>query len=159
MRLRTLLFPIITLALAGCGGDDDVKLEKGPFLFVDRESLGFDQEFGSGTYLGRSTFNTLYIENRGDEPLELTEVIKAAPSQFKLNLPAPLPEEPVRLESRKRAYIEVQFTPTEARVYRGKFTLKSNAANAPLRDIALSGCGIPENGPRPAECDSPPAAP
>jgi hypothetical protein len=140
MRLRTLLFPIITLALAGCGGDDDVKLEKGPFLFVDRESLGFDQEFGSGTYLGRSTFNTLYIENRGDEPLELTE-------------------EPVRIESRKRAYIEVQFTPTEARVYRGKFTLKSNAANAPLRDIALSGCGIPENGPRPAECDSPPAAP
>jgi hypothetical protein len=159
MQLRTLLFPIITLALAGCGGDDDVKLEKGPFLFVDRESLGFDQEFGSGTFLGRSTFNSLYIENRGDEPLQITEVIKAAPSEFKMSLPAPLPDQPLTIESRESAFIQVQFTPAAARVYRGKFTIKSNAGNAPLRDIAMSGCGVPENGIRPEECDDPPAAP
>jgi len=144
MRLHTLWFPtIILLALAGCGGGDDVKLEKGPFLFVDRESMGFDQEFGSGTYVGAATFNALYIENRGDQPLEITEVIKAAPAEFTLQLPQELADgQPLVLQSRAHTSIQVQFKPTREQTYDGKFTVRSNALNTPQKDVILSGKGV-----------------
>ncbi|WP_224370265.1 Ig-like domain-containing protein [Hyalangium versicolor] len=144
MRLRHLWFPIILLAMAGCGDDgDEVQLEKGPFLFVDRESMGFDQEFGSGTYVGASTFNALYIENRGDEPLDITEVVKAAPAEFTILLPDELAKgQTLRLESRAHASIQVQFKPTKVQTYDGKFTIKSTAKNAPEKVVQLSGKGV-----------------
>ena len=143
MPLRKLWFPIILLALAGCGGGDDVKLEKGPFLFVDRESMGFDQEFGSGTYIGTAPINSLYIENRGDQPLEITQVVNASPPEFTLQLPQELIDgKTLTLQSRDHATIQVQFKPTQEKVYTGGFTIHSNAANAPQKDIALSGKGI-----------------
>ena len=138
MRLRNLWFPIILLAAAGCGGGDDVKLEKGPFLFVDRDSLGFDQEFGTGTYIGASTFNALYISNHGDQPLELSDVVPALPAEFTLQKP----DLPHTLQSREAITFQVQFTPTKEQVYSGKFTLVSNALNTPQKDIAVSGKGV-----------------
>ena len=142
MRLRHLCFPIILLTLAGCGGDD-VKLEKGPFLFVDRESMGFDQEFGSGTYVGASTFNTLILENRGDKPLEITEVVKTGPAEFILTPPEGLaPGSPIRLESLKRAYVQVQFKPTQAKDYTGKLTIKSNSKDGTEKVVDLVAKGV-----------------
>jgi hypothetical protein len=143
MRLKTLVFPIILLALAACGGGDDIELEKGPFLLNDRNELLFDTEFGSGTYVGASTFNALLLENRGDKPLEITKVDQSGSSAFKVNLPAELAEGmTLKLESRKTALIQVQFTPTQVRDYEGKLTITSNAGNAPAKDIRLFGKGV-----------------
>ena len=143
MRLRNLWFPIILLALAGCGGGDDVKLEKGPFLFVDRDSLGFDQEFGSGTYIGTSPLNALYVSNRGDQPLEISEVVNAMPAEFTLQLPDALAQgQTLTLQSREVATFQVQFKPTKEQVYSGKFTLRSTALNTPQKDISVSGKGV-----------------
>jgi hypothetical protein len=142
MRLRHLCFPIILLTLAGCGGDD-VQLEKGPFLFVDRESMGFDQEFGSGTYVGASTFNALYIENRGDEPLEIAAIEKIAPAEFIVQLPQELANgQPLKLESRGHASLQVQFKPASATTYEGRLSIRSNAKNAATKDVLLSGKGV-----------------
>jgi predicted small lipoprotein YifL len=143
MRLKTLWFPIILLALAGCGGEDGIELEKGPFLFPDRTQLQFDTEFGSGTYVGASTFNTLMIENRGDEPLEITEVIRTGPSEFIVTPPEGLTAStPVRLESLKRAYVQVQFKPTQAKDYTGKLTIKSNSKDGAEKVVELIAKGV-----------------
>jgi len=144
MRLKTLWFPIILLALAGCGEGDEIKLEKGPFLFADRTQLLFDTEFGSGTYVGASTFNTLMLENRGDEPLEITEVIKTGPAEFIVTPPEGLTATtPVRLESLKRTYIQVQFKPTQAKDYTGKLAIRSNSADAAEKVVDLIAKGVP----------------
>ncbi|MDY7226530.1 hypothetical protein [Hyalangium rubrum] len=143
MRLRTLLLPIILLALAGCGEDEEA-LKEGPFLFLDRESLGFDVEFGSGTYVGATGFNTLYIENRGDQPLEIKQVTKSGDGVFTLRLPQELSEgKSLVLESRKITFVEVQFKPTQAKDYTGTFTIESNAGNGATKAIPLTGRGIP----------------
>jgi hypothetical protein len=143
MRLKTLWFPIILLALAGCGEGDEIQLEKGPFLFNDRTQLMFDTEFGSGTYVGASTFNTLLLENRGDEPLEITEVIKTGPAEFIVTPPEGLTATtPVRLESRKRAYVQVQFKPSQAKEYTGKLTLRSNSKDGSEKVVELIAKGV-----------------
>lgn len=143
MRLKTLVFPIILLALAACGEGDGIELQKGPFLLNDRNELLFDTEFGSGTYVGASTFNALSLENRGDEPLEITKIEKSGSSTFKVTLPAALEEgQTLKLESRKTALIQVQFTPPQAQSYEGKLTITSNAANAATKEIRLFGKGV-----------------
>ena len=143
MRLKTLVVPIILLAMAACGEGDDIKLEKGPFLLNDRNELLFDTEFGSGTFVGATTFNTLSLENRGDEPLTITKVEKSGPGAFTVRLPPELAEGmSLTLESRKTTFIEVQFKPAEARTYEGKLTITSNAANAPTKEIRLFGKGV-----------------
>jgi hypothetical protein len=163
MRLKTLVVPIILLAVAACGEGDDIPLEKGPFLRNDRNELLFDMEFCSGTYIGASTFNSLYIENGGDETLEITEVTKTGAREFTMQLPADIsPATPLRLESRKRTFIEVKFTPPttsrgqplpadcspqnlqldKGELYKGKLTIKSNAANAAEKEINLLGRGV-----------------
>lgn len=148
MRLKTLWFPIILLALAGCGGEDEIPLQKGPFLQPDRTKLQFDTEFGSGTYVGASTFNTLMLENRGDETLQITSVTKTGPSEFIVTLPEGLTADtPVTLESRKRAYIQVQFKPSRAQGYTGSLTIKTKGVpeSAPVTEtvVELEGKGIP----------------
>ncbi|ADO69858.1 hypothetical protein [Stigmatella aurantiaca] len=145
MRLRFPWLPVIALALAACGGDDDESytLQKGPFLLVDRERLAFDTEFDRGTYVGAASRNSLYIENRGDQPLEITAVVKNAPSEFVLRLPDALAAGgTLTIESRKTALIEAEFTPKQAKTYEGSFILKSNAANAPEKEIGLVGVGV-----------------
>lgn len=142
MRLKTLVAPIILLALAACGEGDDIKLEKGPFLLNDRNELLFDTEFGSGTYVGATTFNTLSLENRGDEPLTITGITKTGPGVFVMRLPQELEAGSLTLQSRKTTFIEVQFKPTSATTYEGKLTITSNAANAATKDIRLFGKGV-----------------
>lgn len=139
MRLRPFWLSVIFFALAGCGNDDP-PVE--PQLFVDRDTIGFGQEYGTGAYVNQQISESLYIENTGQQPLEITAVTKSGASQFTLTLPEPLTRgEPVRLEYGKRTFIQVDFKPTQARKYEAKLLIKSNAANAPEKEIAISGVG------------------
>ncbi len=141
MRPSPLWLSVIFLALAACGNEEEPPME--PTLFLDRESLGFGQEFGLNTYVKQETTESLYIENRGQQTLEITEVTKSGASQFTLVLPEQLAKgEPVRLEYGKRTFVQLYFKPTEARKYEGKLLIKSNAANAPQKEILLSGVGV-----------------
>jgi hypothetical protein len=145
MRLRYLWSPILLLVLAACGGDD-LKLEKGPFLKPAKETLEFEQEFYKGTYIGASTFNTLTVENGGDQPLEITDVIKPPEAAFTMTLPEEFKDvdghHTLTLQSRGHTFIQVQFKPTKAQQYNSQFTIKSNALNTPSKDIVLSGTGL-----------------
>lgn len=141
MRLSPLWPSLIFIALAGCGNGDDPPVE--PQLFVDRESLGFGQEFGSGTYINTEPIDSIYIENRGQQTLEISSVTKSGASQFTLTLPDPLSKgEPLKLEYGKRTFLQVSFKPPQAKKYEGALLIKSNAANTPEKQIQLSGLGV-----------------
>lgn len=143
MRLRPLWLPLIFVALAGCGNEDDVELSNEPQVFVDRNVLQFDTEYGSGTYVGATTFNTLIIENRGLQELTITQVSKTGPGVFTLRLPQELVDgQPLHLQSRKKAYIEVAFKPTEAKQYEGTLTIKSNDPQAAEKQVSLTAKGV-----------------
>lgn len=145
MRLRTLWLPLIFVALAGCGnGEDDVVLTDEPQVFVDRNVLQFDTEYGSGTYVGATTFNTLIIENRGLQELEITQVAKEGPGVFTLRLPQELVDgKPLRLQSRQQAFIEVAFKPTAAQQYDGALLITSNDPQAQTKQVTLTAKGVP----------------
>ncbi|MBN1203922.1 MAG: hypothetical protein JXB05_03225 [Myxococcaceae bacterium] len=144
MRLATLWSPIILLSLAGCGEGDEVKIEKGPFITVNREMLEFNQEFYSGTYVGASSFDSLYIENRGDKTLEITKITKSGSGAFTVTLPEELTQgNTVKLETLQKAYIQAQFRPTAAQEYTGTLTIESNAENMAEKQITLKATGVP----------------
>jgi hypothetical protein len=144
MRLRTLWLPLIFVALAACGNEDDVELTDEPQVFVDRNVLQFDTEYGSGTYIGATTFNTLIIENRGLQELQVTQVAKEGSGAFTLRLPQELVDgKPLRLQSRQRAFVEVAFRPGEARQYDGTLVIQSNDPKAGVKQVTLTGKGVP----------------
>lgn len=143
MRLRTLWLPLIFLALAGCGNEDEVKLNKEPTLFVDRTALLFDTEYGSGTYIGASTFNTLLIENRGEQELQVTAITKQAPGEFTVQLPQDLADGKVlHLASRQQAFVQVTFKPSAVKTYEGSLLIKTNDPQAAEKTIGLTGKGV-----------------
>jgi hypothetical protein len=142
MRLRNLWLPLTIIALSGCGGEG-TDLPNTPQLLIDRTELSFDTEFSAGTYVGATTFNTLYIENRGLKTLELSEASLSGPGVFTLKKPENWPAEgPMKLETYQSTYLEVAFKPTAAREYTGTLTLKTNAPNAETRELALKGKGV-----------------
>jgi hypothetical protein len=141
MRLRTRWLPIIFFALAGCGNEAEVPKE--PQLFTDRDEMAFNREFGSGTFVGQVGYNSLVFENRGEGTLQVTDITLSGPSQFKLVLPEGFtPGTPLELATFKRAFVQVEFRPTDDVEYRGTLTLKSNAANTPEKVITLNGLGV-----------------
>jgi hypothetical protein len=140
MRLRNRWLPIIFFALAGCGNED---IPKEPTLFTDRDEMAFNREFGSGTFIGQTGFNSLLMENRGEGTLQITDITLAGPSQFRLVLPEGFtPGTPLALETFKRAFVTVEFRPTDDVEYRGTLTIRSNAANAAEKVITLNGLGV-----------------
>ncbi|CAM3677491.1 hypothetical protein G4177_05375 [Corallococcus sp. ZKHCc1 1396] len=142
MRLRNLWLPLTIIALSGCG-DEVEELQDTPQLLIDRTELSFDTEFAAGTYVGATTFNTLYLENRGIQTLELNEASLSGPGVFTMKKPENWPENgPMKLETYQRTFIEVAFKPNAARDFEGKLTIKSNAANGDTRELLLKGKGI-----------------
>ncbi|QSQ19900.1 hypothetical protein JY651_32065 [Pyxidicoccus parkwayensis] len=141
MQLRTRWLPIFFFALAGCGNETEIPKE--PTLFTDRDEMAFNREFGSGTYVGQTGYNSLVFENRGEGTLQVTDITMSAPSQFKLVLPEGFtPGTPLSLETYKRAFVTVEFRPTDNVAYTGTLTIKSNAANSPEKVITLNGLGV-----------------
>lgn len=110
---------------------------------ADRASLGFAQEFNSGTFIGTSAQETLTIRNGGIADLNISAASFSGDSAFMFSTQ---PEVPAAIKGNKTFYMRVLFAPTEAKAYSGKITVQSNAANAPSLEFTVSGCGVPADG-------------
>lgn len=104
---------------------------------MDRDSIGFAQEFGSGTYIGTAPQESLLIENGGLETLTLHSATLQGDDAFTLE--GPLKTE---LKGKERTFLRIIFSPTEEKQYQATITLSSNAENAPTKLIPVSGRGI-----------------
>lgn len=132
-----------------------------PYLCPDRASLGFAQEFGSGTYIGTTPSNTLSIRNGGLEDLTIESVTFTGAPEFTVSTAFTQPDGgtqttlPVTIPGNKNFFIRVLFAPKLAKSYEGMVTVKSNADNRPSPDAGcsgsdwcfpVSGCGVPADG-------------
>lgn len=123
--------------------DPDTLMTK-PQLCPDRESLGFAQEFGSGTFIGTSVPETLGIKNGGVQDLAISSVTFTGDSAFTMSTePAMIP---ATIKGGKNFFVRILFAPTAAKIYTGKLKIESNAENTPTREFAVSGCGVPADG-------------
>ncbi|MBI3186021.1 MAG: hypothetical protein HYZ28_28120 [Myxococcales bacterium] len=108
-----------------------------PQLVVDRDSIGFSQEFGSGTFIGTKPQESLMLQNKGLENLLITSVSMAGDSAFTIN--GPLKSE---LKGNERTYIQIIFAPTAEKNYSATITIVSNAENTPQKLVPVTGRGL-----------------
>ncbi|MBS1149917.1 MAG: putative lipoprotein [Myxococcaceae bacterium] len=114
-----------------------------PQLIVDRESLGFGQEFGSGVYIGTMKTDSIQIQNGGLEDLKIESAAYTGDQAF-------VPEGPLKLtlKGKETTFIRVLFTPTAEKVYNGSILIVSNAEtnattkSSPMKTIGISGRGF-----------------
>jgi hypothetical protein len=142
MALRHLVGVPIFVGLFACG--KGASLPQKPQLEVDRDSIGFGQEFGSGTFIGTKPQESLQISNGGLETLKISEVTYSGDSAFTREGPTE-----TELDDGARAFIRIVFEPTAVRTYEGELTITSNAENAPVKVIQITGKGVaaPDGGP------------
>lgn len=179
MKRSSLIGCLASLSLFGCPSasgpcDPEVLGEKAQ-LCPDRLSLGFAQEFNSGTFIGTSVPNSLAVRNGGLEDLTIEEVTLSATDcpttvvkpgeamrscpRFSLAAGALLPDGgtdsslPIVIPTYGNYFVTVFFAPTEAKVYSGVLTVKSNSSNTPPDGgcagewcFAVSGCGVRPDG-------------
>ncbi|MCP3105045.1 hypothetical protein LZ198_39885 [Myxococcus sp. K15C18031901] len=142
MRLHTPWLPIILFSVAACGESSE-EFPKAPQIITDRDEMAFNREFGSGTYIGTENFNSVSVTNKGQDTLEITDIVLSGPSDFRIKLPEGFtPGTPLQVATNKRVFIEVGFKPREAREYTGSITIKSNAGNLPEKVVTLNALGI-----------------
>lgn len=135
MLQRSLFLGFIFFLLTGCGKEG--ALPQKPQLVLDRDSIGFGQEFGSGTFLGTQPQESLLIENGGLENLTLANVTLTGDGEFKLEGPT-LNE----LKGKEHTFLRVLFAPTQVKTYSAVITINSNAENAPTKLVSVSGRGV-----------------
>lgn len=152
MQRSILLGSLASLAIlsgfSACGkapvACDADSLMQNAHVCPDRESLGFAQEFNSGTFIGQRPQDTIAVRNGGLADLEVSSATISGDPAFTLTTePATLP---ATIKGNKYFYMRVVFAPTEARAYSAKITVQSNAENAPSREFQVSGCGVPTDG-------------
>lgn len=133
--MRNVLLMAIFIGLAGCGkGGAD--LPQAATLQTDRDSLGFGQENGSGTYVGTTGRNSLQIENQGLDDLVIQSVDLSGDDAFSMEGP-----DVTTVISGTSALVTLYFTPSHAGTFTGKLTITSNDAHSP-KEVTLSGLGI-----------------
>ena len=114
-----------------------------PQLIVDRESLGFGQEFGSGVYIGTMKTDSIQIQNGGLSDLKIESAAYTGDQAFVAEGPLKL-----TLKGKETTFIRIIFTPTAEKVYTGSILIVSNAElNAttksdPNKEIGISGRGF-----------------
>ena len=152
-RLVSILAFGIIVASYGCG---KLSLPQKPVLIVDRESLGFGQEFGSCTKIAfeadggissASPQDSIKLENGGLEDLVISSANYSGDSAFKANGPPK-----TTLKSKEFTFIQVIFTPTAEKVYNGSIEVDSNAevtdGGGPKKTLKVSGrgCAVSSDG-------------
>ncbi len=151
MRIRPVSLLAIVAAL-GCG--EKPPPEK-PFILTDVASIGFDVQFGRGTYIGTAPVNSLTVTNEGLADLVIEDVSKTGDSAFTFVLDGqctiqggqrvcgPVADVlPKTVKGKQNTFIQVTFTPTEVRRYTGQLVIKSNADNFKELNVGLFGCGV-----------------
>lgn len=130
--------------LPDAGKGDPDYLTQSAQACPDRASLGFAQEFRSGTFIGTSVPDSLSIKNGGLADLTITSANYSGDSAFMVTTePASLP---ATIKGNKYFFMRVVFAPTEARAYSGKITVQSNAEKSPSLEFTVTGCGVPTDG-------------
>jgi len=152
----------ILVGFGACGKPpaicDPDNLTKNPQLCPDRDSLGFAQEFHSGTFIGTKAYETLSMRNGGTDDLVLTNVTISGDSNFKYTASwtdssgAPITVTGsgtlagTSIKGNQTGFVQVEFSPAAAKQYTGTLTVVSNAENSPNKIFAVSGCGVPTDG-------------
>jgi hypothetical protein len=127
----------IFVALAACGKQT---LPQKPQLSLDRCSVGFAQEFGSGTFIGTRPQESIIIENGGLTDLVISGVTSSGADTSAFEVSGPTK---TTLKGLERAYLRIVFAPTESRCYAMDMNIASNAENAPNATLRISGRGVP----------------
>jgi hypothetical protein len=134
--MRKALLIAIFIGLAGCGkGAPD--LPAAPQLITDRQSLGFGQENGSGTYVGTSASNSIQLINQGMDDLVIQSVDLSGDDAFTMEGP-----DVDTVISGTSALVTIYFTPPSADTFTATLTITSNAENAPTKEVTITGLGI-----------------
>lgn len=107
---------------------------KGSWILVDQENLSFGNV---PTGIGEA-IKSIYIENPGDQQLEITNFI--FPEGFHTEEANP----PIYINTDEIMEVKIVFEPTENKGYGGDLEIQSNAKNKPVFPISLSGTGTDE---------------
>lgn len=119
----------------GSGGGD---ADAGAQFDLDRSSLGFGLEFGSGTWLGTSPQQSLLIRNGGGQGLAVTGATLGGADAPAFTVTQPTPS--MTLAGGEQSFVRVLFTPSQPRTYSATLTLTSNIG-APIT-VPLAGEGL-----------------
>ncbi len=156
MTRSLLIAGCIVVAFAACGNtpkecDPDALMQKAQ-ICPDRTALGFDMEYGSATWIGVTKTDTFILRNGGVEDLTIQSVGTSGDSAFKFRASwdtdttdAVIPGD-VKVRGNKSVAIQIEFTPTQARLYQASLTVESNAQNDGTLILKVSGCGVPTDG-------------
>ncbi len=123
-----------------------------PYLCPSVDSLGFGQEFNSGTVIGTKPPQTIDVRNNGTPTLEVASATLAGDPEFTLNVSYEATDGgfgmgvPASIGGGKNLFLQVIFAPTRAKLYTGTLTVVNNSSNAPMKVFTLSGCGVPSDG-------------
>jgi hypothetical protein len=142
--IRALTIGFAIVALQSCS--QGMALPQKPQLKLDRSSLGFGQEFGSGTFVGTEPTESLQISNGGQDTLTITSATLSGPDVAAFTQMGPAS---MTLKSGEQTFVQLVFTPTMSKVYDATLTIVSNADPAvsmtncgPSCAVAVSGKGI-----------------
>ena len=144
-RIATLLALGATTALGlACEGEGFVKLGP-PVLLVNVDQVAFGQ-----VPVGFLITKRVTLANGGDQALELSRIATEGDAVFEVSQGATV------VESGKEVEIIVTFAPDALRTFAGSLVVESNASNARMKAVPLSGVGVSVTSC--GDCSSPPAA-
>lgn len=136
MRIRLLLWTSLTALAVACGSQEP---PNDPTLFVNTTKLGFGQELNSGTFIGTTGFNSVFLRNDGVKTLTIASANLSGDSAFSINQPL----DKTTLDYKDSATMTIAFVPhAPPKVHTGTLTITSDAKNTPTVTVSLSGCGV-----------------
>lgn len=119
-----------------------------PQLCPDVSSVGFGQEFRTGTIIGTRPQNSIDVRNGGTADLVVDSVTRTGDSAFSHDLIYTLPDGgsgtsvPATIPGGKHLFLRVVFAPTQAKAYSGKLTVATNSGPESIQrliDVASAG--------------------
>lgn len=137
MRALGSLVAVIIPALAAC--DNQPPPPAAPQIALDKGSMGFGQEFGTGTWLGTQTTDTLIVMNEGQQDLVIASASKSGDTTGSFIIDS-VWNQPIPYNG--QGFIRVIFRARDAGVATATMTITSNAENYPTLDVPLSGRGM-----------------
>jgi hypothetical protein len=136
MRLSSWLLAGSIAASLSCGPKPP---PDNPFITTDRGSIGFGQEFGSGTFIGTKPMESLSINNEGLSDLHISSITLTGDPEFSM-MPQTTP--PVTVKGEQSTFVALFFAPTQVKTYTANLNIKSDAENTKSLDVAISGKGL-----------------